>query len=113
MIAASRAGGVKNRELAGNLEKLPLAGLDHGAGESLGRQLELRDRVTVDSDPALLDHAAPVAVRLAELVAHKLREINRAAVDARDRDLGLVRSPPLAHDAREVLLPAPNALVAV
>jgi len=65
MIAASRRGVSRRR----NLQKLALPGLDHGAREPLRRQLQLPNRLAVDSHPALLDHAPPVAVRLAELVA--------------------------------------------
>jgi len=65
MIAASRRG-VSRR---GDLQKLALPGLDHGAREPLRRQLELAHRLAVDSHPTLLDHAPPVTVRLAELIA--------------------------------------------
>jgi hypothetical protein len=59
---------VKNRRLPGNLEELPLSGLNHRAGEPICRQLELAHRLAVDLDAPLLDHAPPVTVGLAELI---------------------------------------------
>src|SRR5256885_16693736 len=61
----------------------------------------------------MLGHPPPVAVRLSELRARQLRREPRAAGGRHLGDLGLVGGAPFAHDAREVRLPAPDALLAV
>src|SRR5262249_53145958 len=109
MIAALRA----RVSSAGNTHELALSGLDQGTPEALGRQLDLADRLTIDLDAALLDDAPPVAVRLPELVAQELRQVDDAAVDGRDRNLGLVGNPALADHARERALAALGALLTV
>src|SRR3954470_20756741 len=81
---------------------------------SLGlRELEIVtvDRPAVDLDAALVDHPAPVAGGVAQLLGQECRQV----------DLGLRHAHPgdvrgrlvLTHDAREVLLSAPRALVSV
>src|SRR6266566_4314521 len=92
------------RTLGRNFEELALAGLNQRSSEPLRRQLQVVDGLAVDLDPSLFDHAAPVAVRLAELRLQQPRQINVSAVDAHLGDVGLVRRPALADDAREVVL---------
>src|SRR5436190_14750237 len=98
---------------AGDPHELTLSGLDQGALEALRRQLDLADRLTVDLDATLLDHAPPVTIRLPELVAKQLRQVDVTAVDRRNGNLGLLRRAALADHAREVILAALDAVRAV
>src|SRR5262245_22231215 len=81
--------------------ELPLAGLQHGSVEAAGVELELADRLAVETDASLADHPPPVARRLAEPALEQLGQIH----DPLDLDLGqLVRRLVTPDDAREVLL---------
>src|SRR5436190_15697819 len=98
---------------AGNAHELTLSGLDERASKALRRQLDLADGLTVDFDAPLLDHAPPVAVRLPELVAQQLRQVDLAAVDRRHGNLSVVGRAAFADHAREEILAALDAALPV
>src|SRR5215471_8934942 len=90
---------------------MALPGLEDGALRLGQREIVALHRPAVELHAALVDHPAPVARRLAQLLSEKGRKVDLRLGHPYLRDI--VRRLVLPHHAREVLLAAARALLPV
>src|SRR5436190_16767024 len=74
-------------------------------------EIVARDRPAVELDASLVDHAPPVAGGFPKPACQERRQVHGVVRDAHFLDV--VWCLVLAHDPREVALPAPRAFLAV